>query len=137
MFKGDYIKIIVSTIVLVILVITVFYQLNNQNIKSKQDFSFAVGEFAARIKSMEEDSYVYLRLSLVLEMSNYKDVKIAKKNEAKIKDIIYDYIYSLTKENVDKGSAIYFLKEGITLRINKVLSPVKVKNILFNNFAVE
>ncbi len=95
---------------------------------------FPLEQFLVRIGEGDIDKYV--RLEVLLEFSNEEDLKLAKESEVNIRDIIYEYLHSLNLEDLNRSSSVYFLKEGIALRVNKVLNPVDINDVLFGNFVV-
>ena len=93
-------------------------------------------EFIIKINNTEGNGHVYVKLNFSLELDSNKEILIIQENMPKIRDSIYNYFYSLTEADLNKSTSIHLLREQITWRLNKVLKPIRVNNVLFNDFIV-
>lgn len=130
--------IIIFTIIAIVLSTTIlsFIWFNKHEPQEMVNTFVTLENFTVRVNNAEGENNDYVRLKIILEVNNDEEIAIVQRNIPKIRDIIYSYLYSLKISDISKGSAIYFLREEITLRINKVLSTMNVKNVLFDELIV-
>jgi len=49
-----------------------------------------------------------------------------------LRDVINYYMRDLTQEDFIGSATMYYLRQEILMRVNKIVYPAVVKNILFN-----
>ncbi len=119
-------------IAIIVSIITFYYS----NHLVQHESILPLDEFIIKVTKKDGDGYVYVRLNLALELNTQQEMNAVQEQIPKVRDAIYNYIYSLSESDLNKSSAIYFLREKITWRLNKVLSPIRINNVLFNDFIV-
>lgn len=79
----------------------------------------------------------YLRMKLTLEIEGNQNLEVIKKFSPKIKDAFQLYLRELRPEDMQGSIGLYRLKEELLLRINKVVYPAQVNDILFKDVLVQ
>lgn len=79
----------------------------------------------------------FLKMSVSLQINNQKTADVIKEKMPVIRDAFQVYLRELTTEELKGSAGIYRLREELLLRINKVLAPEKVQDILFKEILVQ
>lgn len=78
----------------------------------------------------------YLRLDLTLQVASEEESKIIMEKVPMIKDSLIVFLRSLRATDFNSSSSTIYLKEEITKRINKIIAPIAVKEVLFQEITV-
>lgn len=79
----------------------------------------------------------FMKLKITLEMEGKPDFDAVVKMTPRIKDVFQVYLRELRPADMQGSVGIYRLREELLLRINKVIYPAKVKDILFKEVLVQ
>jgi flagellar FliL protein len=79
----------------------------------------------------------YLKLTVSLQLENDKIIKQIEHNLPIIRDGFQVFLRELTADDIKGSAGIYTLREELLLRINKVIAPAKVEDILFKEILVQ
>ncbi|MET0155508.1 MAG: flagellar basal body-associated FliL family protein [Rickettsiales bacterium] len=79
----------------------------------------------------------FLKMKVSLELANPLDVPAVEAQLPRISDSFQVYIRELRRSDLQGSEGIYRLREELLLRINKILYPVKVKDILFKEILIQ
>jgi flagellar protein FliL len=79
----------------------------------------------------------YLKLRLVLEVKEEKQVETIKPSLPRVTDIFQTYLRELRPSDLNGSAGLFRLKEELTKRVNSVLAPNQVSAVLFKEIVVQ
>ena len=83
------------------------------------------------------DRVQYLRVKLVLELKEEKQIEEVKPNMPRVTDIFQTYLRELRPADLNGSAGLFRLKEELTRRVNNAVAPVKVSAVLFKEIVVQ
>ncbi len=78
----------------------------------------------------------YLKIDMTLRVGNEKESQAIIEKMPLIKDALIVFLRSLRSSDFNSSSSTIYLREEITKRINKIVAPVSVKEVLFQEINV-
>ena len=79
----------------------------------------------------------YLKVKLVLEVKEEKQVEAIKPSMPRVTDIFQTYVRELRPSDLNGSAGIFRLKEELTKRVNAAVSPIQVSAVLFKEVVVQ
>jgi flagellar FliL protein len=79
----------------------------------------------------------YLRMKLVLEVKEEKQVEEIKPTMPRVTDIFQTYLRELRPADLSGSAGLFRLKEELTRRVNAAVAPTKVSAVLFKEIVVQ
>jgi flagellar FliL protein len=79
----------------------------------------------------------YLRVKVVLELKEEKQVEEIKPTMPRVTDIFQTYLRELRPADLNGSAGLFRLKEELTRRVNNAVAPVKVSAVLFKEIVVQ
>ena len=79
----------------------------------------------------------YLRLKIVLELKEEKQIEAIKPSMPRVTDIFQTYVRELRPSDLNGSAGIFRLKEELTKRVNAAVSPIQVSAVLFKEVVVQ
>jgi flagellar FliL protein len=79
----------------------------------------------------------YLRLKIVLELKEEKQIEAIKPAMPRVTDIFQTYVRELRPTDLNGSAGIFRLKEELTRRVNAVVAPIQVSAVLFKEVMVQ
>jgi flagellar protein FliL len=79
----------------------------------------------------------YLRVKVVLELKEEKQVEEIKPTMPRVTDIFQTYLRELRASDLNGSAGLFRLKEELTRRVNNAVAPVKVSAVLFKEIVVQ
>jgi flagellar protein FliL len=79
----------------------------------------------------------YLKLKLVLEVREEKQVEAIKPTLPRVTDIFQTYLRELRSGDLNGSAGLFRLKEELTRRVNAAVSPNQVSAVLFKEVVVQ
>ena len=79
----------------------------------------------------------FLKMKISLELANALDVPSIEAQLPRIRDSFHVYIRELRRTDLQGSEGIYRLREELLLRINKIVHPIKVRDILFKEILIQ
>jgi flagellar FliL protein len=79
----------------------------------------------------------YLKVKVVLEVKEEKQVEAIKPAMPRITDIFQTYLRELRSADLSGSAGIYRLKEELTRRVNAAVAPSQVSAVLFKEIVVQ
>jgi flagellar FliL protein len=79
----------------------------------------------------------YLRVKVVLEVKEEKQVEEIKPTMPRVTDIFQTYLRELRPADLAGSAGLFRLKEELTRRVNAAVAPVKVSAVLFKEIVVQ
>jgi flagellar FliL protein len=79
----------------------------------------------------------YLKIKVVLEVKEDKQVEAIKPTMPRITDIFQTYLRELRPADLSGSAGLFRLKEELTRRVNAAISPGQVNAVLFKEVVVQ
>jgi flagellar FliL protein len=79
----------------------------------------------------------YLKLKVVLEVKEEKQVETIKPNLPRVIDIFQTYLRELRSSDLNGSAGLFRLREELTRRVNAAVSPNQVNAVLFKEIVVQ
>jgi flagellar FliL protein len=79
----------------------------------------------------------YLKVKLVLEVKEEKQVEAIKPSMPRVTDIFQSYLRELRPTDLNGSAGLFRLKEELTKRVNLALAPNQVSAVLFKEVVVQ
>lgn len=95
-----------------------------------------IGEFLVNLNVSGKQAS-FLKMTTTLEVVGEVNKKAVEDNLPRIKDAFQTYLRELRAEDLNGSAGVFRLREGLLLRVNKVLAPAQVSDILFEELIVQ
>lgn len=79
----------------------------------------------------------YLRVKVVLEIKDDKQVEAIKPNLPRVTDLFQTYLRELRPSDINGSAGLFRLKEELTKRVNTAVAPQHVTAVLFKEIVVQ
>ena len=79
----------------------------------------------------------YLKVKVVLEVKEEKQVEAIKPNMPRVTDIFQTYLRELRPSDINGSAGLFRLKEELTKRVNAAVAPIPVSAVLFKEIVVQ
>lgn len=79
----------------------------------------------------------FMKLKVTLEVDNENDKQVLVQLAPRIRDVFQVYLRELRPSDMQGSVGLYRLKEELLYRINKLVYPAKIKDILFKDVLVQ
>jgi flagellar FliL protein len=79
----------------------------------------------------------YLKVKLVLEVKEEKQIELIKPTLPRVTDIFQTYLRELRPADLNGSAGLFRLKEELTRRVNAAVSPNQVTAVLFKEVVVQ
>jgi flagellar FliL protein len=79
----------------------------------------------------------YLRLKIVLELKEEKQIEAIKPTMPRVTDIFQTFVRELRPSDLNGSAGIFRLKEELTKRVNAAVAPIQVSAVLFKEVVVQ
>lgn len=79
----------------------------------------------------------YLRVKVVLEVKEDKQVEAIKPNLPRVTDLFQTYLRELRPSDINGSAGLFRLKEELTKRVNLAVAPQQVNAVLFKEIMVQ
>lgn len=79
----------------------------------------------------------YLKVKLVLEIKEEKQVELIKPSLPRVIDLFQTYLRELRPSDLTGSAGLFRLKEELTKRVNSAVSPNQVSAVLFKEIVVQ
>ena len=79
----------------------------------------------------------YLRVKIVLEVKEEKQVESIKPNLPRVTDLFQTYLRELRPSDINGSAGLFRLKEELTKRVNNAVAPQVVSAVLFKEIVVQ
>ncbi len=151
--KIKKIIIIVVPVILIIVGITLFFFFVIKGPKKEEGKEIAQSEKHDQVKldsntyldidpitvglSQINDKKEYLRIDLTLRLNTQEENSAILGKMPIIKDALITFFRSLRSTDFNSSSSSIYLKEEIAKRINKITSPIIVKEVLFQEITIK
>ncbi len=79
----------------------------------------------------------YLKVRIVLEVKEEKQVEAIKPTMPRVTDIFQTYLRELRPSDLNGSLGLFRLRQELTRRVNAVISPGQVNAVLFKEIVVQ
>ena len=108
--------------------------------EEQENFSavfFDVPEILVNLSARPGQKPIYFKIKVALEMNSAADAEQAEKMLPRIIDSLQFYLREMRLEELQGSIGTYRLKEEIQGRLNRILAPVKVNDVLFKEILIQ
>jgi len=96
-----------------------------------------VPDLMVNLSGAPGDRVQYLRLKIVLELKEEKQVEAIKPAMPRVTDLFQTYVHELRASDLNGSAGLFRLKEELTRRVNAAVAPIKVSAVLFKEIVVQ
>jgi flagellar FliL protein len=94
-------------------------------------------DFVVNLNSGEGRRSSFMKVHVSLEIADQESLKIVQAYEPRIVDSFQTYLRELKPDDLRGSAGIFRLREELLFRINKIVHPAKVNDILFKEMIVQ
>ena len=96
-----------------------------------------VPEILVNLAGQPGERVQYLKVKVVLEIKEDKQVETIKPTMPRITDIFQTYLRELRASDLSGSVGMFRLKEELTKRVNATVSPLQVNAVLFKEIVIQ
>jgi flagellar FliL protein len=96
-----------------------------------------VPELLVNLVGMPGERVQYLKVKVVLEVKEEKQVEAIKPTLPRVTDIFQTYMRELRASDLNGSAGLFRLKEEMTRRVNAAVSPNQVSAVLFKEIVIQ
>ena len=96
-----------------------------------------VPDLLVNLVGMPGDRVQYLKVKVVLEVKEEKQVEAIKPTLPRVTDLFQTYLRELRPSDINGSAGLFRLKEELTKRVNIALAPQQVNAVLFKEIIVQ
>lgn len=93
-------------------------------------------EFLVNLNTSSRSSS-FLKMTIVLDLADAKDTAVIEANMPRILDSFNAYLRELRPSDLYGSAGLYRLREELLVRVNKIVAPVQVNDILFKQILIQ
>ena len=112
------------------------YDEDGNPIIQKQSIYYDLEEFIVNL-NVGSKRPSFLKVTVSLELPGEAQVPAVEARLPRIRDSFQVYLRELRSEDLQGSAGVYRLREELLLRINKIVYPAKVNDILFKQILVQ
>ena len=79
----------------------------------------------------------FLKAQVIIEVAHQGDIPFIEANLPRVSDAFTTYLRELRPSDLSGSAGIQRLREELLLRVNKVVAPVKINDVLFKQIVVQ
>jgi flagellar protein FliL len=96
-----------------------------------------VPEIMVNLVGLPGERVQYLKVKIVLEVKEDKQVEAIKPTMPRVSDIFQTYLRELRVGDLNGSAGLFRLKEELTRRVNVAVAPQQVNAVLFKEIVVQ
>ena len=96
-----------------------------------------VPELLVNLVGLPGERVQYLKVKVVLEVKEEKQVEAIKPTLPRVTDIFQTYMRELRSSDLSGSAGLFRLKEEMTRRVNAAVSPNQVSAVLFKEIVIQ
>lgn len=104
--------------------------------KAAEKHYFPLPEFLVNLNTSSRQSS-FLKMEIIIELSDPKDEKLVEANMPRINDSFNTYLRELRPSDLYGSAGTYRLREELLDRVNKIIAPAAVNDILFKQVLIQ
>ena len=94
-------------------------------------------DMLVNLVGMPGERVQYLKVKVVLEVKEEKQVEAIKPNLPRVTDLFQTYLRELRPSDINGSAGLFRLKEELTRRVNNAVTPQQVSAVLFKEIVVQ
>lgn len=98
---------------------------------------YDVPEILVNLSARPGQQPVYFKIKIALELTSPEDTPKVERLLPRIIDSMQFYLREMRMEELQGSMGTYRLKEELIERMNKILAPVKIKDVLFKDILIQ
>ena len=98
---------------------------------------FDVPEILVNLSVKPGQKPIYFKIKVTLEMNSAADAELVEKMLPRVVDSLQFYLREMRLEEIQGSVGTYRLKEEIHSRLNRILAPVKINDVLFKEILIQ
>ena len=106
-------------------------------VKVKPPVFIDVPDMLVNLVGQPGERVPYLKVKLVLELKEEKQIEEIKPSMPRVTDIFQTYLRELRPADLNGSAGLFRLKEELTRRVNVAVAPIKVSAVLFKEIVVQ
>lgn len=152
--RSKQVKIVVIVVILLALIAggVVFFMMNKKpeptqtpttteqhetKTEKKPELLFKkLDEFIINLNAASKTSRL-MKLVVTFELNSQEDLAAVEKMMPRIKNVFQMYLHELNPEDMKGSVGLYRLREELLMRVNKILYPATVNDILFDEVLIQ
>src|ERR1700742_356664 len=112
-------------------------EMHAEEVKAKPPVFVEVPDMMVNLAGLPGERVQYLRVKVVLEVKEEKQVEEIKPTMPRLTDIFQTYLRELRPADLTGSAGLFRLKEELTRRVNAAVAPTKVSAVLFKEIVVQ
>ena len=96
-----------------------------------------VPEIMVNLVGLPGERVQYLRVKIVLEVKEEKQIEAIKPAMPRVSDIFQTYMRELRAGDLNGSAGLFRLKEELTRRVNAAVAPQQVSAVLFKEIVIQ
>jgi flagellar FliL protein len=112
-------------------------EMHAEAVKVKPPVFIDVPDMLVNLVGQPGERVQYLKVKLVLELKEEKQIEEIKPTMPRVTDIFQTYLRELRPADLNGSAGLFRLKEELTRRVNNAVAPVKVSAVLFKEIVVQ
>ena len=96
-----------------------------------------VPDMLVNLVGLPGDRVQYLKVKIVLEVKEEKQVEVIKPALPRVTDLFQTYLRELRPSDLNGSAGLFRLKEELTRRVNAAIAPSTVNAVLFKEIVVQ
>lgn len=104
--------------------------------KAKEKHYYELPEFLVNLNTSSRQSS-FLKMEIILELVSPKDEALIEANMPRINDSFNTYLRELRPSDLYGSAGLYRLREELLDRVNKIIAPAAINDILFKNVLIQ
>ena len=96
-----------------------------------------VPEIMVNLVSQPGERVQYLKIKVVLEVKEDKQIEAIKPSMPRVTDIFQTYMRELRAGDLNGSAGLFRLKEELTRRVNTAVAPQQVSAVLFKEIVIQ
>jgi flagellar FliL protein len=85
----------------------------------------------------DESRSVFIRLTITLQYSADSTEDAIARNLPRINDALHVYLHELRTSDLSGSAGLYRLKDGLRQRINQIIFPAEIDDVLFEDYLIQ
>jgi flagellar FliL protein len=96
-----------------------------------------VPEIMVNLAGLPGERVQYLKVKVVLEVKEEKQIEAIKPSMPRVSDIFQTYLRELRTNDLNGSAGLFRLKEELTRRVNVAVAPQQVTAVLFKEIVIQ
>lgn len=96
-----------------------------------------VPEIMVNLVGLPGERVQYLKVKVVLEVKEEKQIEAIKPSMPRVSDIFQTYLRELRAGDLNGSAGLFRLKEELTRRVNAAVAPQQVSAVLFKEIVIQ